>query len=45
MLSVFQQLKRDVIDVLGSLLMTRLSKFISFTEKALWESNQPAKSF
>jgi hypothetical protein len=43
--SVFQQLKRDVIDVLRSSLMTRLSKFISFTEKALWGSNRPAKSF
>jgi hypothetical protein len=43
--SVFQQLKRDVIDVIGSSLMTRLSKFIFFTEKALWGSNRPTKSF
>jgi hypothetical protein len=43
--SVFQQLKRDVIDVLRSSLMTHLLKFIFFTEKALWESNRPAKSF
>jgi hypothetical protein len=43
--SVFQQLKRDVIDVLRSSLMTCLSKFISFIEKTLWESNRPTKSF
>jgi hypothetical protein len=45
MLSVFQQLKRNVIDMFESSLITRLSKFISFIAKALWESNQPIKSF